>query len=93
MSGQDCAQGGARPRGRKSVSWRRDPVILARLPKVERLHLAGYSGYAIAAEVGMSEATVRDDLKRIQELWRERIGGEVVAMLRAALAEAGEGAS
>lgn len=72
MSDEVCEQGSASPRGRKSVPWRRDPVILARLPRIERLHLANRTNVAIAAEVGISEATVRDDLKRLRELWLER---------------------
>lgn len=69
---QFCEQGSAKPRGRKRIPWRRDPVILERLPRVERLHLAGRSNVAIAAEVGISEATVRDDLGRLRDLWLER---------------------
>lgn len=75
--GQVCEQGSANPRRRKSVSWKRDPLILARLPRVERLHLAGRTNVTIAAALDISEATVRDDLKRIQELWRERAGASI----------------
>lgn len=57
------------------MSWRRDPVILARLPRVERLHFAGRSNIAIAAELDVAEATIRNDLKRLQELWLERTAG------------------
>lgn len=69
-----CEQGSASS-GRKKVSWRRDPVILARLPRVERLHFAGRSNIAIAAELDVAEATIRNDLKRLQELWLERTAG------------------
>jgi hypothetical protein len=65
-------QGSANPRGRKRVAWRRDPVILARLPNIERLHLAGRSNVAIGIELDMPEATVRDDLGRLRDLWLER---------------------
>ena len=64
-------QGPAIPRG-KRIPWRRDPVILARLQVVERRHLAGDTNVAIAAGLRISEATVRDDVKRLQELWLER---------------------
>jgi hypothetical protein len=84
---QVCEQGSANPRGRKSVPWRRDPVILARLPRVERLHLAGRPNTAIAAQIGVSEATVRDDLKRIQEMWRERTGADIVEQRAQMIAE------
>jgi hypothetical protein len=84
---QFCAQGSADSRGRKRVSWRRDPVILDRLPKVERLHLAGRTHTAIAVQIGISEATVRDDLKRIQELWRERAGLDIADQRAQILAE------
>jgi IS30 family transposase len=53
------------------VSWRRDPLILARLPEVERLHLAGKSNRHIAERLHVDEGTVRNDLKRLGELWRE----------------------
>jgi hypothetical protein len=84
---QFCAQGSADSRGRKRVAWRRDPAILARLPRVERLHLAGRTLVAIGAEVGISEATVRDDLKRVQELWRERAGGDIADQRAQIIAE------
>lgn len=59
------------PRG-KRVAWRRDPVILARLQTVERRHLKGEPNTTIAAVLDIDEATVRNDLKRLQELWLER---------------------
>jgi hypothetical protein len=70
--GQGSEQRVPNPRGRKSVSWRRDPAILARLPRVERLHLAGRTNVAIAAELDVDEGTVRNDLKRLSEIWLER---------------------
>lgn len=84
---QICDQGSANPRGRKRVPWRRDPVILARLPKVERLHLAGRPNVTVAAEIGVSEATVRDDLKRLAELWLERTAAAQEENRARALAE------
>jgi hypothetical protein len=70
--GQGSEQRVPNPRGRKSVSWRRDPAILARLPRVERLHLAGRTNVAIAAELDVDEGTVRNDLKRLSEIWLDR---------------------
>lgn len=63
-------------KGRKQTPWRRNLVILQRLPEVERRHLAGMSNVAIGRELGLDEGTIRTDLKRLQELWRERIGDE-----------------
>jgi hypothetical protein len=57
----------------KPVAWRRDPEIMDRLPKVERLHLRGDTTRAIAAAVGISEITVRRDIQRLNELWVEHI--------------------
>lgn len=73
---QGSDQGLPSPRGRKSVAWRKDPVILARLREVERRHLAGETNVAIAGALDVDEATVRNDLKRLQELWLERTKAE-----------------
>jgi len=77
------------PRRGKDVSWRRDPVILARLPKVERMFLAGMYDSVIAQELGVHRATIQRDRERLEELWREQatndiaaIRAEAVAMLR-----------
>src|SRR3954452_5885973 len=59
-------------RGRKPVAWRRDPIILARLRRVERLHLRGDTNVAIAEALDVDEATIRNDLKRLAELWLEQ---------------------
>jgi hypothetical protein len=67
-----------RPRGRKAVHWRRDALILERLAAVERLHLARWTNVAIARELSISENTVRLDIKRLGELWIERLGDDVV---------------
>jgi hypothetical protein len=69
---QGSEQGVPNPRGRKSVPWRRDSLILARLQDVERRHLKGETNVAIAEALGVDEATVRNDLKRLNELWLER---------------------
>lgn len=84
---EDVEQEVSKPRGRKSVPWRRDPVILARLPKVERLHLAGRPNTAIAADLGLDEITIRRDLERLRELWLERTQAEQDANRARALAE------
>lgn len=75
------------PRGRKSVPWRRDPVILERLPRVERQHLAGRPNVAIAADLGVDEITIRRDLERLRELWLERTATAQDANRARALAE------
>jgi hypothetical protein len=84
---QGAEQGMPNPRGRKSVPWRRDPTILARLPLVERLHLAGRPNVAIAAELGLDETTIRRDLERIGELWKERAGGDIAEQRARIIAE------
>lgn len=66
------AEQGLPTRTRKSVPWRRDPVILARMAEVEPLHLAGVTNVAIAARLAVDEATVRRDVTRLEELWLEQ---------------------
>lgn len=61
----------------KQTPWRNDPVILARLPEVERRHLRGDTNMAIADVLGVDEITIRRDLNRIRELWRERTGDSI----------------
>lgn len=51
------------------------------------MHLAGKSNVAIAAELSVDEKTVRNDLERLNELWRERVGGEIEEMRAQAVAE------
>lgn len=67
----------SQPRGRKKTPWRSDPEITARLPDVERLHLNGKSNRAIAAQLGVTEMTIRRDLERIRALWLERAGDKI----------------
>lgn len=77
-------------RAGKSPGWRRDPVILNRLRTVERLHFAGRSNVSIAQELGVNEATIRNDLKRLTEFWLERTAStqaEIRARLMAELAD------
>lgn len=66
------AQGMSKRRGRKDVHWRRDPLILERLGEVETRYLAKWSNVAIAAALGVDEITVRRDIARLEELWKER---------------------
>lgn len=73
--------------GRRSLPWRNDPVILARLPEVERRHLKGEPNTGIAIVLKVDEITIRRDLERLRELWRERTIGEVVDLKAQALAE------
>ena len=84
---QDSDQGHPKPRGRKSVHWRRDPVILARLREVERRHLAGDTNVSIAATLGVDEATIRNDLGRLRELWLEQTAAEQSDMRARVIAE------
>lgn len=65
-------QGMPTARGRKSVAWRRDPGILARLREVERRHLAGMTNVAVAEDLDVDETTIRRDLERLRELWLEQ---------------------
>lgn len=74
------------PRHRQTP-WRKDPAILARLPEVERRHLAGQPNTAIAAVFGVDEATIRADLKRIAERWLEHIGERSEALRSEVVAE------
>lgn len=69
----------------RQTPWRRDPAILARLPEVERRHLAGQPNTTIAAALNVSEGTIRNDLKHLSELWQEQIKGES-AVLRGRIA-------
>lgn len=80
-------QGVSNPRGRKSVPWRRDPVILARLRDVERRHLAGQTNVAIADALGVDEITVRRDLERLRELWLEQTKAEQAEQRARVIAE------
>jgi transposase len=50
------------------VPWRADPSIMARLPEVERLHLASWTTQRIADELRTTEPTVRRDLARRSRL-------------------------
>jgi hypothetical protein len=66
-------------KGKKPVAWRRDPLILQRLVRVENLHLMNITNVAIGEQLGVTEATIRNDLKRLAVLWRERAGDDIQA--------------
>jgi hypothetical protein len=85
MNDSDSAQ--ATPhRRRLGVPWRRDAIILQRLPEVERRHLQGQSNYTIAAALGVDEGTIRADLRHLQEIWLERIQDEQESLRGACVA-------
>lgn len=73
MSDPPADQGLPKPRGRRSLPWKRDPVILARLVEVERRYLARETNVAIAEALGVDETTIRRDIERLRELWLERV--------------------
>lgn len=80
-------QGMPTRRGRKDVHWRKDAAILERMRKVEMRHLAKWSNVAIAAELEIDESTVRRDIVRLNELWRERLGDDVIVRRARRLAQ------
>jgi hypothetical protein len=61
---------------RVGVPWRHDPAVLERLRRVEAFHLRRVPNTTIAAQCGVSEGTIRQDVTHLRELWRERIQGE-----------------
>lgn len=79
----------ARPRAvaKQWRPWREDPVVLARLPVVEQLHLSSETVAAIAVRLGLGETTIRSDLERIRELWVERTSGDIAERRAARIAE------
>lgn len=76
MSDRPVDQGLSNPRGRKSVHWRKDVAIMARLVEIERRHIEGQPNVLIASALGVNEITVRRDLDRLKDLWRERTQDE-----------------
>lgn len=81
------ARKGARKGRHQQAPWREDPDVLARMQKVERLHLAGRSSTDIAAELGIGGATARRDIRRLTELWLERVQDTTEARRARRLAE------
>lgn len=72
---------------RRQPSWREDPVVLQRLPEVEKRHLRGQSNVAIAAALGVDESTIRNDLRRVQLLWSEGAADRILELKARAVAE------
>lgn len=72
---------------RQQRHWRRDPAILARMHEVERYHLAGQPNTTIAVKLGVDEGTIRNDLKRLSELWLEQINQQAPTLRAAVVAE------
>lgn len=73
-------QGFPRPtrrKGKRSVAWRQDPEILARVADVDRRRLQGETIAGIATALGIDEWTVKLDRRRATLMFRERIGGDV----------------
>jgi hypothetical protein len=58
--------------GKKSVSWKNDVVIMARLALVADRLLKGKKLVEIAEEFKCGMTTVVRDLKRVKQLWREQ---------------------
>lgn len=63
--------------GKKSVSWREDPIILKRLSKVAELMLQDLSAWEIYTKLSSARSpysleTAKRDVKRVRTLWRER---------------------
>lgn len=69
------------------MPWRQDPVILARLPLVARRHLKGEPNTGIAAALGVDEGTIRNDIKRLRELWLDRTGAQIEDLRARKIAE------
>jgi DNA-binding CsgD family transcriptional regulator len=67
------ARRGARPGQRRQRAWKRDPEILARLQRVERMRLDGWSNLRIAAALDVAEGTIRNDVRRLEDLWLESL--------------------
>ena len=63
--------------GKLSVSWRNDPVILARLNAVAAMMLRGSKQYEISKAMECSIATTRRDITRVRTLWREELKGQI----------------
>jgi len=64
----------------RQTPWRRDRAILDRMARVSELRLMGWSVYRIGAELGIDHSTVSIDLKRCDELYRERKAETIEAM-------------
>lgn len=67
------------PKGKKAISWRKDPIILARLTSVAQMILAGAETWQIAAALDYSLVTARRDVTRVRTMWREGSEAEIDA--------------
>lgn len=76
-----------KPRGRKSIPWHRDPVILERMAKVQRLTLHGKSNREIGRRLGVEEGTIRLDIARLKEQWTKQIDQDAVKLRAGIIAE------
>ena len=56
---------------RKSIPWREDPDILARLEVVANLMVNGAKNPQIATALGVDLRTAGRDVARVRELWRK----------------------
>jgi hypothetical protein len=61
-------------KGRPSVRWDQDPHIMARIKQVWQLSVQeAMSNYAIADRLGIDVRTVRNDLKRLEQVWAKEL--------------------
>ena len=82
-------KGQAHPKGKASVKWDSDPVILFRLEQVSTMMLQGATERQVAEAMSYAPVTAHRDFDRVRELWRRQnvqlVGGqrdESVAELR-----------
>lgn len=90
MAGDSERNTPTRTRRGPPVPWRKDPVILARMVLVERGYFAKKTNTAMADELGVDEGTVRNDLKRLRELWMEQAKADQAAHRARVLAKLAE---
>jgi hypothetical protein len=74
-------------KGKKSVSFKTDPEILARLTLVSEMMLKGTPAYKIAETLKESLGTAKLDISRVKQLWREESKGKLAIQREAALAQ------
>lgn len=78
---------GGRTEGQKAIRWDRDPAILDRMRKVGEMHLQGASLNAISIKLEVSYQTVKKDLDRLSQQWRDQALGELEDMRARAIVE------
>jgi hypothetical protein len=81
--------------GKKSISWRKDPVILTRLVSVAELSLRGATFQQIATTLEYSLGSAKRDIGRVKTIWKEAatrelldLQGEALAMYRLVISKA-----